>query len=193
MSPLLRAVCLLLISVPALMAHPGHGEHSLAAGLLHPITGIDHLVAMIAVGVLAARLEGAARWWVPASFLLAMLAGGGLALMGLELPLVEPGILLSIVVFGVLITLSAPPNPWVACALVAIFALPHGHAHVAEMGDHQAIGYLGGFLLATAVLHAAGMAGGMALRHASKGALPMRLAGAAVACVGVLLAVVPRG
>ena len=162
-----RSLALLVLSVPALFAHEGdHQISSFALGLLHPLTGLDHLLAMVAVGLLGVRCAATgnrqALWQVPASFIGCMLLGGVLALFGVTAPEVEWGIALSLLAFGVLIALASALRPMVACAVVGVFALLHGHAHVSEMHGGFT-GYASGFLLATALLHAAGIGAGMAV------------------------------
>ena len=183
----LPLLCLLLSSLPA-QAHSGHSNvSSFSEGLGHPISGLDHLIAMIAVGLWAAQLGGRATWFVPSAFVGMMTVGGALGWGGVPLPFVEAGILASVVVLGLLIaTASRWPLP--ACmALVGIFALFHGHAHGAEMPDASSrLTYGLGFVLATALLHGGGMLLGIIARRSAKAAL-LRYAGAAVVLAGVCL------
>jgi urease accessory protein len=165
-----------------------HGGHSvgdgLLAGLAHPLSGLDHVLAMLAVGLLSAQLGRPALWVLPASFPAAMVVGGGLALAGVALPGVEAGVAASVLVLGlwVLLALRAPAG--VAAVPVALFAVCHGHAHGAELPvGASGVAYSGGFVLATAALHALGLALGCAGRW-SVGPQAMRAAGAAVACCG---------
>ena len=142
--------------VHAHMGQAGHG--SLLSGLLHPLAGPDHFVAMVTVGVWATLADGRALWLAPTAFVGAMLAGFGLALAGAALPLTEPMVLASAVVLGLLAAIGlAVPTPAVV-GLVALFALFHGAAHGAEMGPAAALPYATGFAVATAALHAAGIA-----------------------------------
>ncbi|MDO9710349.1 HupE/UreJ family protein [Paracraurococcus lichenis] len=139
-------------------AHPGHLEHAgFLAGLLHPVSGLDHLLAMVMVGLWAGLLGGAARLALPGAFLAAMLAGFGLAAAGLVLPGVEAGILASVVVLAAFALLAVRVPVAAAAGLVALAGLFHGHAHGTEMLGGVAP-YAAGFLLATAALHAAGLA-----------------------------------
>lgn len=148
---------LLLAPLPSL-AHPGHAEPAgFLAGLLHPVGGLDHLLAMVMVGLWAGLLGGPARLALPAAFLAAMLAGFGLGAAGSALPGVEAGILASVVVLAALALLAVRMPLPAAAGIVALGGLFHGQAHGAEMvGDAAA--YAAGFLLATAALHAAGLA-----------------------------------
>jgi urease accessory protein len=139
------------------MAHTGHGG-SFPSGLAHPFSGLDHLLAMFAVGLYAARQAGAARWLLPAGFVAAMLGGAALGAAGLALPLVEAGIAASVLVFGLLIAFIVRLPIAAALPLVTAFALIHGHAHHAEMGGGSPMTYAAGFAIATGVLHAAGYA-----------------------------------
>ncbi|MGE0612576.1 MAG: HupE/UreJ family protein [Hyphomicrobiales bacterium] len=175
------------LATPAL-AHTGAGSTgSFMAGLGHPIGGLDHVLAMVAVGLWAALRGGRAVWVWPLAFVTVMLLGGALGMSGVQLPFVEPGILASIVVLGVLTALAADVPVAAGAVLIAIFALFHGHAHGTEApATGAALLYAAGFALATAALHGVGIAFGLA----SKGALWRNLvrgAGAVTAALGVLL------
>lgn len=182
------AVSLLLSLVaPVALAHGGHSSaDSLAHGLLHPLAGLDHLLAMLAVGLWAAQLGGRARWALPLSFVGVMLAGGLLALAGVALPLVEPGIAGSVLVFGALIALGRRVPLAAGVALTGLLALFHGYAHGVEMvPGSSAAWYALGFVLATAALHATGLlAGRLTLRQSGPA---LRWGGALVAAAGVAL------
>lgn len=187
----------LLALAPALaptlaFAHTGVGAtHGFEHGFLHPLTGLDHLLAMVAVGLLAARLGGRALWAVPASFLALMLVGGGLGMAGLDLPYVEIAIALSVVVLGGAVALGAPLPLAAAMTLAGAFALFHGHAHGSEMPESTSgFAYAAGFLAATALLHLAGIGLGMGLGRLDKvqGVLA-RGAGAAIALTGAVILV----
>jgi urease accessory protein len=167
----------------AAFAHPGHGDAlGFAHGFLHPIGGLDHVLAMVAVGLFAANLGGRALWAVPASFMALMAAGGLLGMAGVGLPYVEAGIALSVLVLGAVVALGARWPVGAAMALVGMFAIFHGHAHGAEMpADASGAAYAAGFVAATGLLHLAGIGIGLAVRS---GAV-RRLGGAAVALAGV--------
>jgi urease accessory protein len=147
------------------LAHSGGDHvHGLAAGLAHPLLGVDHLAAMVAVGVLAARSPGAARLAVPAAFVVAMLAGALAAMAGVALPAVETGIALSLVVLGAGVALARPVPLALTVPLVTAFGLVHGAAHGLEApvaGDGAA--WVAGFLATTAALHGAGVLAGLQL------------------------------
>jgi urease accessory protein len=141
------------------LAHTGVGETSgFVHGFLHPIGGLDHALAMVAVGLFAARLGGRALWLVPLAFVGVMAVGGALGMAGAEVALVEIGIAFSIVILGAVIALRLDLPVIAAMALVGFFAIFHGHAHGAEMPETTSgLTYGAGFILATALLHAVGI------------------------------------
>jgi urease accessory protein len=184
-------------------AHPGHPDplghsavhgagNALAQGWLHPFTGLDHLLAMVAVGILAVRLASVgnrrALWAVPATFLASMFAGGLLSLAGIALPAVELGILASVVVLGAMIAVSTI-DARIALSLTAAFALLHGYAHVAEAASASAPAYAAGFLAATAALHAAGVLASLAITRQASSPMFLRASGALIAAAGIALAI----
>ncbi|MGA7488260.1 MAG: HupE/UreJ family protein [Xanthobacteraceae bacterium] len=187
---LTAAVALTLVPTAAL-AHPGIGDaHGFVHGFAHPLGGLDHLLAMVAVGIFAWQLGGRALWLVPASFVLAMAAGAALAMLGVALPAVELGIAVSVIVLGAVVALGVKAPPAIAMALVALFAVFHGHAHGTEMPlDASGGAYGAGFLLATALLHVAGIAIGVAIGRVGEayGRGAYRLGGALVALAGVAI------
>ena len=179
------ALALIGAATPAL-AHSGHGDTSgFVAGFLHPVGGLDHVLAMVAVGLFAAHLGGRALWAVPAAFVALMAVGGALGMNGANVPYVETGIALSVVVFGLTLASGAALPVGLAVGLVGFFSIFHGHAHGAEMpANASGAAYAAGFLIATALLHGAGIALGMgAARLASQRAV--RIGGAAMAAAGV--------
>ncbi len=156
----------LIAALPmAALAHTGTGAHIDAMhGFLHPLTGLDHVLAMVAVGVFAAQLGGRSLWAVPAAFVLAMVAGGAVGYAGVPLPMVEQGIAVSVIVMGLAVAFGARLPVVPAMALVALFAVFHGHAHGAEgSGAGSFLGYAAGFVIATSLLHAAGIVLGRGL------------------------------
>jgi urease accessory protein len=173
----------------AASAHPGHGAGGgFAAGVYHPVSGIDHILAMIAVGLLAAQIGGRAMWVLPAAFISLMTGGGLLASTGhVQVPWVEQMIAASVLVLGLLIATSARMPLMASVSLVAFFAMFHGYAHVAEMTvGASALSYSAGFVLATAALHAVGLAIGLQARRLAPMAA-VRLGGAGIAACGLLL------
>lgn len=182
MKRLAMAVPAILLSTPV-SAHSGPDAHGrLAAGLAHPLSGADHVLAMTAVGLWAAALGGRAVIGVPAAFVGAMLAGYGLALSGAWLPAVEPTILASTVVLGLAVALAARPSPAAAAVLVGAFALFHGHAHGAGAGEPALLAFGAGLAAVTALLHAAGIGLGLLVARAG-GVLP-RVLSVATALAG---------
>lgn len=155
---------LLFIALPtAALAHTGHGDTSgFLHGFLHPVGGIDHVLAMVAVGVFAYVLGGRALWLVPLSFVGMMAVGFLLGLGQVDVPFVELGIALSSIVIGAAAAWGRPMPVAAAMSLVGVFAIFHGHAHGAEMPvDASGLEYAAGFIVATALLHAAGIAAAM--------------------------------
>jgi urease accessory protein len=161
----LRIAAASLAFAPAVaFAHPGHDGASLATGFLHPLGGIDHIIAMVAVGLLAARLGGRAVWLVPASFVATMAVAGVAGMMGAGLPYVETGIAVSVVVLAAVALLGTAMPVAVAMGLVAFFAVFHGYAHGAEMPETMSgLAYGAGFVAATALLHGVGIALGLSI------------------------------
>ncbi|MDP1929206.1 MAG: HupE/UreJ family protein [Thiobacillus sp.] len=180
-----RAIALTLLYLFAGSASAHSGSHLLTgftSGLSHPLLGLDHLLAMIAIGLWAAQQGGRALWAVPLAFVGAMGVGGGLAWVGLALPQLETGIAASVLVLGLLI---ATRRQWALPAGMAVaagFALFHGYAHGLEMPQATSPAlYVLGFVVATAFLHGAGIAGSLIGRYA------MQLAGTAIAASGVAM------
>jgi urease accessory protein len=170
----------LLLAPTAAFAHPGHGEtSSLFAGLAHPLSGLDHLTVMLAVGALAALKGGRALWLWPLSFVGVMIAGAVLGMAGVQLPLVEPAILASVVALGLLVALAVNLPTWLGVALIGVSALFHGHAHGAEAAGLGSLGYMTGFVATTAALHLAGIGAALGLKSASLQPV-VRIAGALI-------------
>lgn len=172
----------------AAQAHTlGLPHMDLLTGLAHPFSGLDHILAMVAVGLWAAQLGGRALWLVPLTFVLTMAAGGVLGFLGLPLPYVELGIAGSVLILGILVALASRLPLAASMMLVGIFALFHGYAHGAEMAiNASALGYSLGFMLATATLHASGIGIALAARQGWPAQL-LRAGGAAIAVSGVWL------
>ena len=182
------SLTLLIGALPTLAyAHPGHAG-GLAYGLAHPFGGLDHLAAMVAVGLWASQLGGRAAWLVPLSFVAAMALGGLLGVAAVALPFVETGILLSLLVLGAAIALGFRPAAGSGALLVAGFALFHGHAHGTGMAANLAgLAYGLGFAGATILLQGGGL-GAVWLLQRRQAERLTRLAGLAIAAGGVYLA-----
>lgn len=170
-------------------AHTGHGAASgLLHGFVHPVAGLDHLLAMVLVGMLGFQLGGRALFALPVSFVALMAAGGALGMAGVNILFVETGIALSIIVFGLAIAFRAKAPVLAAMALTGLFAVFHGHAHGAEMpADASGFAYGLGFVLATALLHAAGAGFGFGLAQLGgvKGNAALRFVGSTAAVWGL--------
>lgn len=187
-----RIAAIMLVALPgAALAHTGAGDPSgFTHGFMHPLGGIDHMLAMVAVGLYAAMLGGRALWLVPAAFITAMAAGGTLGAAGYPLPHAEIGIGLSVVVLGLAVALRVSLPALAAMALAGAFAIFHGHAHGAEMpADMSGMTYAAGFLLATALLHGAGIALGRVSAYPAPRLI--QAAGGAMTLAGILLLLAP--
>ncbi len=176
---------LLVLGVTPVFAHPGHGlTDSFAAGVAHPLSGLDHIAVMVAVGLWAALKGGRALWVWPAAFVGVMLIGGVLGMMHVALPFVEPGILASVVVLGLMVALAVDLPVWAGATIVAVFALLHGHAHGTEVAENVGgIEYMAGFTLATAMLHGVGIGFAQLMARAQLRPL-IRVVGVACVLIG---------
>ncbi|MHA3773599.1 HupE/UreJ family protein [Verrucomicrobiota bacterium sgz303538] len=181
------ALAAVLTLAPALAhAHPGHDAMSFSSGLAHPLHGLDHLLAMVAVGLWAVQLGGRAVWLVPGAFVAAMTVGSALGMSGMPLPFVEQGILGSVFILGLLIAMASRLGLGASVALVSLFAVFHGHAHGAEApANAAALTYGLGFAFSTAALHGCGILAGLGLRDLAQASW-IRLAGVAVIAVGLV-------
>jgi len=176
----------LLASGPAL-AHPGHLELGFAAGLIHPFSGLDHMLAMTAVGLFAAVKGGKATIVWPLCFVMAMLVGYGVGVADPGLSMVEPAILASVIILGVLVATMARAPFAAGFGLIAVFGLAHGYAHGAEAPIGGGLSFPLGFAISTAALHAVGLSVGVFSLRLGRPYL-LRALGAAVALGGVALA-----
>ncbi|MBZ9795610.1 HupE/UreJ family protein [Mesorhizobium sp. ES1-4] len=180
----LSASLLLAAAMPA-YAHVGIGTtSSFTAGFMHPLSGLDHMTVMIAVGLWAALKGGGAIWAWPAAFVGVMLGGAALGMAHMPLPFVEPGILASVVALGLLVALAVDLPVSAGVAILGLFALFHGHAHGTEVPENAGgLEYMAGFAVATVLLHAIGIAAGLGLGMRFRAVA--RIAGAACAAIGV--------
>ena len=186
----LALTALMLTAAPAFahidpVAH-GTALSDAAHGALHPLSGLDHVLVMIAVGLWAAQRGGRAILAVPAAFVGVMALGVGLALAGVSLPFIEPAILASIVALGLLVAMAVRLPVAAAAGVVAIFALFHGAAHGGELGSADPLAFGLGFVATTAVLHLSGIGLGLALGRLGSGLLA-RILGGATALAGAAL------
>ncbi len=179
-----------LALVPALAhAHPGHGAETggIGWGLAHPFTGLDHILAMIAVGLWAVQIGKRALWLLPLSFVSAATLGAALGMGGMRLPFVEPAILASVIGLGALVAFAARLPLGVSTAVVAVAAFFHGQAHGSEMpASASGLQAIAGFIIATATLHGIGVAGGLALQRSARHRA-IRTAGAVIFSAAVLI------
>jgi urease accessory protein len=181
-------VTALVLALPSTAS--AHTETGLAdgfsSGFLHPLKGLDHIVAMVGVGLWGAFLGGRAMWLLPVVFPVVMAFGGALGVLGVPIPQVETGIALSAIVLGLMVLLAARPPLWIAAVVVGLFGIFHGYAHGTEL-PHAAnpLIYAGGFVLATGLLHLAGIAFGLLIRWPA-GRIAVRTGGASIALIGVL-------
>lgn len=181
----IRLAALFTIVASPVLGHSGHET----SGFVHPFTGLDHLLAMVGVGVWASLLaikRPAAAYLVPASFIAMMLVGAAAGFAGIKLPVVEAMIVASVLILGVLIMAAVRLPSAAAMALVGLFAVFHGYAHAIEAPTSGTALYILGFVVATALLHAAGLGLGWVARR-SRGDLALRALGGAVMAGGALV------
>jgi urease accessory protein len=169
-------------------AHPIAGLSSgFKSGFLHPLSGLDHVLAMVAVGIWGVQLGKSATWVLPVTFPLVMAIGGAMGVRGVPLSHVETGIAASALVLGILVALAARLPLWIAMAITGVFAVFHGYAHGVELPHAaQPLAFGVGFVAATGLLHLCGISLGLARRWTAGSAL-LRFSGAAIAAVGVCL------
>ncbi len=181
----LAAFCV-AIAAPAFAHSGGELAGGFAGGFAHPLLGPDHIAAMLAVGLWGAFLGMPAMLILPVVFPLVMALGGALGILGIPLPGIEIGIAVSAVVLGLMVALAAKPNLWIAALLVGIFAIFHGHAHGAELPEGaDAVAYSLGFVIATGLLHLAGIGFGL-LAQWPAGRIAVRAAGSLIAIAGLV-------
>jgi urease accessory protein len=189
----LPSLGLALLAAEPSSAHTGAGAaFSIQSGFLHPLGGLDHLLAMFAVGLLAAQLGGRAIWLVPGTFVWMMVAGALAGIAGIGIPGVEFGIVISIVAIALPVAFALGMPAALAMAYVGFFAILHGYAHGAELpAGADAAPYIAGFALATALIHATGVVAGMLCGRIviGQGCYALRIAGGLVAIAGIGIAV----
>jgi len=181
----LAAVVLLLFQSDSVHAHAGHSSGGIVGGILHPLLGFDHLLAMVAVGLWSSRGGSKRRWLLPVLFVSAMIPSMWMGIAGLPLPGVEMGIAASVIGFGALIATRTDASTLVAGIVAVVFAMFHGQAHGAEMPEGSLMWTYGlGMVMATAALHCCGVFVGLALQR-DRGVVAYRLGGAVIAGIGV--------
>lgn len=180
-------LCLFVLWPAGAFAHLlGDESGGFVSGFKHPISGLDHIVAMVSVGLWGAQLGAPAIWLLPVAFPMVMAFGGMLGLMGVPLPGTEIGIALSAIGLGAVVATEARPALWIAALLVGFFAIFHGHAHGTELPPNEnGVLYSIGFVVATGLLHLTGI--GIGLIHRWKlGQMTLRLGGIGVAIAGAV-------
>lgn len=167
-------------------AHEGAGVGGgFVSGFMHPLNGLDHMAAMVAVGLWGAFLGRPAIWLLPVVFPLVMTFGGAMGILGIPVPAIETGIAVSAIVLGLMVALAVRPPLWIAAILVGVFAIFHGYAHGAELPQAaNALAYSIGFVVATGLLHLCGIAFGFLVQW-SAGNLAVRAGGAVISLIGV--------
>jgi urease accessory protein len=186
----LRIFAIVILSgalVSPVLAHPAAGQvYSFGAGLAHPFTGADHILAMLAVGLWGVLARGRAIWLWPSAFVATMLVGFAAASMGLHILFLESAISASVVVLGLCVALAIAAPIWVGAAIVGLFAFFHGFAHGIETPTANTIPYVAGFALATSWIHSAGIGLGL-LAEGLIGRVALRVMGALTVLSGVFL------
>lgn len=188
-SSVLRCALAIVLSLAWVQLAHAHVDGGQAAGfftgLQHPWSGLDHVLAMIAVGLWGAQLGSPALWMLPIAFPMMMAVGAMMGLIGIPIPGVEIGIALSAILLGTMILAEVRPKLAIAIALVGFFAIFHGHAHGTELPEGQSgLLYSMGFVIATGCLHGLGVLLGLANRLPA-GRLALRAAGTFIACMGI--------
>lgn len=176
----------MLLPAASAFAHTGSVTGGFIGGLAHPIFGLDHVVAMVAVGLWGAFLGSPAIFLLPVAFPLVMAAGGVLGILGVPLPGTEIGIAVSAIMLGLMVAVEARPPIWIVVVIVGAFAIFHGHAHGSELpAGADAIAFSIGFVVATGLLHLTGIAFGLLARWPI-GKAAVRTLGALITCAGVV-------
>lgn len=184
---LLSASLLSLLAASACWGHPGHAVNGLNAGLLHPFSGLDHLLAMVAVGLWATQLKGSSLWTLPSLFVGGLCAGALAGTSGYVANGLELWVAGSVLLLGVFIALSLKVNKGLALGLVALLGAMHGLAHGAELPAEAGVpAYFTGFIVSTIVLHLAGVLVGTGALKEGRSAV-LRSAGAGIALTGLVL------
>lgn len=180
-----RYLLLFVFAATPALAHEAGAAGGFVTGFLHPVLGPDHVAAMVAVGLWGAILGAPAIWLLPVAFPLVMALGGAAGAAGVPLPAVETGIAASALVIGLAVAVALRPPLWIAAVIVAFFAIFHGHAHGTEMPTAtNPLAYAGGFVIATGLMHLAGIALGL-LAVSRPGTIAVRAMGGVIALAGL--------
>ncbi len=180
------AACLWLL--PGLAQAHAMGGTGFVSGLLHPILGLDHLLAVVSVGILSVPLRGRAIWLVPAAFVTCMILGGILGIYGVDWPLVELGITLSVVFLGIALVAHGRISVWVSLTLAGFFGIFHGHAHGTEMPEvAEPLWFTLGFVTGTVAMHLTGVIIGLIAKSLLRGDQWLRYVGAGVTGIGIYI------
>ena len=183
-------MALLFAAIPGVAyAHDGTnlGLGGFLSGIVHPVLGYDHLLAMLSVGIISAQIGGRAIWTVPSTFVTVMAIGGVLGLMNIGLTVTELGIAVSLVILGLVIAAERRIPTLIVMIGVGFFAIFHGYAHGAEMPDTaEPFLYALGFLVGTALIHISGVVIGDISRHYESGKVILRIGGGLISLVGLL-------
>lgn len=191
-TPDLRMPAALIACLAASGAALAHDESGGGAGfitgLFHPVLGFDHFLAMLSVGIISAQIGGKAIWYIPATFVLAMIAGGALGIQAFDIVAVEIGIATSVLILGAVLAAGRIMPEWLAVPAVAIFGIFHGHAHGTEMpliADPWLYGT--GFVTGTAIIHLLGVLIGFSFKRVQVGGHALRVAGLGIAAAGTYI------
>lgn len=161
------------------------GDGGFVSGMLHPVTGLDHVVAMVAVGLWGAILGQPAIWMLPVAFPLVMAIGSILGIIGIPVPAIDIGVALSGIMLGAMVAAALRPPLTVAYILVSIFAIYHGYPHGVALPDFgMPLLYISGFVISTGMLHLSGIALGLLFRW-RRGQLVVRASGGMITMVGI--------
>jgi urease accessory protein len=184
----LLAAIAVFVGANSAFAHTGIGPtHDLLHGLAHPLTGLDHILAMFAIGLWSAQRGGRAIWYFPLTFMVVMTLGAALGMTSIPMPFVEPAIAISVLMLGLLVATATSLPVSMSAAIVGLFALVHGQAHGTEIpATASALPYTGGLIATTIVLYATGISFGLAAQRLYSSQV-MRFAGAAIAVCSVVL------
>ena len=176
---------MLMMFASVASAHEGAGiADGFSSGFMHPVLGLDHVIAMVAVGLWGAFLGNPAIWVLPVVFPLVMAFGGALGVIGVPVPAVETGIAVSAIVLGAMVAFAVRPPIWIAAVIVGAFAIFHGHAHGTELPSAaNPLAYSLGFVIATGLLHISGIAFGLIV-HWPFGKIVVRTGGSIIALAG---------